>query len=82
MFEWKAYDELMTKADPRVEDYFMMSSFWPSAVICIAYVYLVVWGLPKFMENRKPMQLREVMLVYNFFMVILSGYTCMEVGYL
>jgi antibiotic biosynthesis monooxygenase (ABM) superfamily enzyme len=56
-----------------------MSSFWPSAVICLAYVYLVVWGLPKYMENRKPMQLREIMLVYNFSMVILSGYTFLEV---
>ena len=66
-------------ADPRVEGYFMMSAFWPSLLICVIYVYLVEWGLPRFMENRKPLELRNIMMVYNFGMVVLSGYTCMEV---
>ncbi|XP_072108677.1 elongation of very long chain fatty acids protein 7a isoform X2 [Mobula birostris] len=33
---------------------------------------------PKFMENRKPLNLKQVMIVYNFSMVIFSKYMCYE----
>lgn len=56
----------------------MMSSPVPSIVICIAYVAVVKLG-PTIMKNRKPMDLRNVLLVYNFFMVLMSTYCFMEV---
>lgn len=66
--------------DPRVEGYFMMSSPLASLVICLAYVYIVQVALPRFMESRAPLELRRLMIVYNFAMVALSGYIFMEVG--
>ena len=66
--------------DPRVEGYFMMSSPLASLVICLAYVYIVQVALPHFMERRAPLELRRLMIIYNFAMVALSGYIFMEVG--
>ncbi|XP_050400450.1 elongation of very long chain fatty acids protein 7 [Patella vulgata] len=73
----KMYDELMTKADSRVDGWVLMSSPWPSILICVAYFIFVRLG-PTFMANRKPMDLKNLLLVYNFSMVILSGYIFVE----
>ncbi len=67
-------------SDKRVDGYFMMSSFIPTLVLTILYFYIVKIAGPNFMRNRKPYNLRTVMLVYNFAMVILSGYICWEVN--
>lgn len=58
----------------------MMSSPLASLVICLAYVYVVQVALPRFMEKREPLELRLLMIVYNFVMVALSGYIFIEVG--
>lgn len=71
---------LICFVDPRVEGYFMMSSPLASLVICLAYVYIVQVALPRFMEKREPLELRLLMIVYNFVMVALSGYIFIEVG--
>jgi len=65
--------------DPRVADYFMMSSPWASLVICVLYVIVVQWALPRFMDSRKPLEFRPVIVAYNFAMVVLSGYIFVEV---
>lgn len=57
----------------------MMSSPVPSLIICLLYVYIVEIGLPQFMEKRKPMEFRNLMVAYNFAMVALSGYIFVEV---
>lgn len=58
-----------------------MASPWPTVFITLAYVYTVEVGLPRFMADRKPYNIRQIMLVYNFAMVILSGYIFMEVSH-
>lgn len=58
-----------------------MSSPIPGLLICMLYVYIVEIGLPKFMEKRKPMEFRNLMVAYNFAMVALSGYIFVEVIY-
>ncbi|XP_021373456.1 elongation of very long chain fatty acids protein 7-like [Mizuhopecten yessoensis] len=73
----KMWDEVLDHADPRVEDWFMMSSFIPSLVICVLYVIIVQFG-PTIMANRKPMEIKNVLLVYNLGMVALSTYIFME----
>lgn len=74
----KFYDDLLSKADPRVDGYFMMSSPLASLIVCVAYVYIVQVALPRFMEKRAPLELRTLMIAYNFAMVALSGYIFME----
>jgi len=65
--------------DPRVADYFMMSSPWASLIICVVYVIVVEWALPRFMDSRKPLEFRPLIVIYNFAMVLLSGYIFVEV---
>ncbi len=57
----------------------MMSSPVPSIILTVLYVYVVKYAGPKFMENRKPYDLRGILLWYNFAMVALSGYIFLEV---
>ena len=57
----------------------MVSSPFPSFFLTIAYIFLVEYGIPKYMENRKPYELRKFMIIYNFSMVALSGYVFLEV---
>lgn len=67
--------------DPRVADWFMMSSPVPSFLICLVYMVITKIG-PIFMANRKPFEIRNVMLVYNIAMVLLSAYILEEVSVL
>jgi hypothetical protein len=59
----------------------MMSSPIPSALICLGYL-VVVWMGPALMANRPAFKIRQVLIIYNFAMVILSGYLFYEVNQL
>ncbi|XP_072353081.1 elongation of very long chain fatty acids protein 7a [Scyliorhinus torazame] len=72
------YDEWLKDADPRVEDWPLMSSPLPQTIILGVYIYFVTFFGPKLMENRKPLKLKQIMIMYNFSMVILSLYMCYE----
>ncbi|CAG5102344.1 Similar to ELOVL: Elongation of very long chain fatty acids protein (Drosophila melanogaster) [Cotesia congregata] len=59
-------------ADPRTRDWFLMSSPVPGASIMFGYLYFVLsWG-PRHMEHRKPYKLKNTLVIYNFFQVVLS----------
>jgi len=58
--------------DPRVDDWFLMSSIWPTTIICILYVYVVKVAGPKFMENREPYNIKWIMIIYNFCQTLFS----------
>ncbi|XP_045493641.1 elongation of very long chain fatty acids protein AAEL008004 isoform X2 [Colias croceus] len=58
--------------DPRTNPWFLMSSPFPTLIICLSYVYLVKVIGPKFMENRKPYELQNLLIIYNFSQVIFS----------
>ena len=57
-----------------------MSSPFPTLFICLSYVYIVKVLGPKLMENRKPFQLKNVLIVYNFLQVIFSAWLFYEVS--
>lgn len=74
----KLYENLKVKySDPRTSDWFMMSSPIPSMAISLIYVAFVLIT-PRIMKNREPFKLKEIMLLYNFAMVILSLYLFFE----
>lgn len=75
----RLYDDLWKLKDDRVDDWFMMSSPVPSLLICIGYFVLIRAG-PWLMKDRKPFELRTVLLMYNFAMVLLSTYCFVEFG--
>lgn len=59
-------------SDPRVNGWVMMSSPFPTLFICLAYAYFSKVLGPKIMENRKPFELRKVLIVYNLFQTLFS----------
>ncbi|CAH0728831.1 unnamed protein product, partial [Brenthis ino] len=67
------YHDLMdNKSDQRVKDWFLMSSPFPTLAICLTYVFIVKILGPKLMENRKPFELKQVLIWYNLFQVVFS----------
>ncbi|PSN51448.1 Elongation of very long chain fatty acids protein [Blattella germanica] len=71
---------LETNGDPRTSNWPLMSSPFPTLLICLSYVYVVKVLGPKFMENRKPMELRKVLIYYNLFQVLFSVWLFLEIG--
>ncbi|KAL0276860.1 UNVERIFIED_CONTAM: hypothetical protein PYX00_004334 [Menopon gallinae] len=65
-------DMMDNKSDPRVKDWSMMSSPFPTIAICIFYAYFSKVLGPKLMENRKPFDLRNILVVYNLLQTIFS----------
>lgn len=65
--------------DRMVDSWLMMSSPWPIAVTVTAYLYFVLHLGPKLMENRKPFDLKWLLIVYNFYNVVLSSYLVWQV---
>ncbi|MBN3291198.1 ELOV7 protein, partial [Polypterus senegalus] len=58
-----------------------MSSPLPQTLIIGTYIYFVTSLGPKLMENRKPFDLRRVMIFYNFSIVIFSVYMSYEMAW-
>ncbi|XP_076307424.1 very long chain fatty acid elongase AAEL008004-like isoform X2 [Tachypleus tridentatus] len=54
----------------------------PTITICLSYVYFVKVLGPLLMKNREPLNLRWVMVLYNFFMVYTSVYLFLKLGFL
>lgn len=65
--------------DPRTNDWPLIKSPFPTLTILAAYLYFVrSWG-PRYMANRKPYKLENVLLVYNFIQVLVSVFIFYEV---
>lgn len=74
----KYNDVLDNYSDPRVDGWLLMSSPVPTLAICLFYVYFSKFLGPKLMENRKPFNLRDVLIVYNFIQTIFSAWIFYE----
>ena len=58
----------------------MMSSPLPTIAICLSYAYFSKVLGPRIMENRKPFNLRNVLVVYNLFQTVFSTWIFYEVS--
>lgn len=58
--------------DPRVNDWPLMDSPIPTLLMVVTYLYVVTFLGPRLMANRKPFQLKQVLIVYNAFQVAFS----------
>merc|ERR1711934_1323481 len=67
------YDYVFTDLrDPRVDDWFLMSSVWPTVGLCALYYYIIrIWG-PKFMKDREPYNIQTLITAYNLFQTLFS----------
>uniref|UniRef100_A0A3B3YYX4 Elongation of very long chain fatty acids protein 1 n=1 Tax=Poecilia mexicana TaxID=48701 RepID=A0A3B3YYX4_9TELE len=65
-------------SDPRIKDYPLMESPVSMTAILLVYLFFIMYVGPRIMANRKPFQLKEAMIVYNFLLVALSVYIVYE----
>ncbi len=57
----------------------LFSSPWPTMLLSATYIYIVkVWG-PRFMENRRPFNIRTFLVWYNAAQVLLSTFIFVQV---
>ncbi|CAG9858971.1 unnamed protein product [Phyllotreta striolata] len=56
--------------DPRVRNWTMMASPFPTLAIISVYLLLVLYILPAYMKNRKPFKLTRTIRIYNILQVI------------
>lgn len=76
------YDDTFKSGDSRVEKWPLMSSPIPTVALCLTYVCIVKCIGPSYMKRRPPFNIRSIMIVYNFIMVILSLYLFTKFGLL
>ncbi|EDS40638.1 elongation of very long chain fatty acids protein 4 [Culex quinquefasciatus] len=65
-------------ADPRAKELPLMADPLPTCGLIICYLLWVLLIGPMYMRDRKPMDLRRVIIFYNLFQVLLSGYMFYE----
>eukprot|EP00088_Acartia_fossae_P005203 TRINITY_DN12281_c2_g1_i2.p1 TRINITY_DN12281_c2_g1~~TRINITY_DN12281_c2_g1_i2.p1 ORF type:complete len:299 (-),score=45.62 TRINITY_DN12281_c2_g1_i2:2113-3009(-) len=58
--------------DKRVDDWAFMWSPWPTLASCMVYYYVMRVAGPRFMKNREPFEIKNIMIVYNFFQTLFS----------
>ena len=74
------YNELWNIRDRRVDDWFLMSSIWPTVALCVSYLYFVVFLGPRLMKNREPFKILPLIQLYNVFVTLLSAYMFYEIS--
>ena len=65
--------------DPKTADWPFIASPWPTIIFVVLYLSIVKIG-PKIMESRKAYTLKEVLIVYNLAILILSAWMVYEVS--
>ncbi|XP_067654788.1 very long chain fatty acid elongase 2-like [Haliotis asinina] len=72
------YTWVMTELrDPRTDGWFMMESVWPTVATVLVYL-LVVAGGSKLMSNRPAFKVNNLLVAYNFFLMLLCMYMFVE----
>lgn len=51
---------------------------FPLLTILVSYLYFCLYAGPRFMKDRKPLQLRKTLIVYNAIQVVVSIYLVYE----
>ena len=66
--------------DPRVGHWPMMSSPFPTVANCLCYFLFCKRIGPRLMENRKPFDLRQILIYYNLAQTVFSAWIFYEVS--
>jgi len=74
------YDGTIANIDTRVEDLPLMSSPFPTALLCLTFILGVKVLGPALMKDREPFQLKNTLVVYNFSQVLVSAFLFYELG--
>ncbi|XP_053556815.1 LOW QUALITY PROTEIN: elongation of very long chain fatty acids protein 1-like [Bombina bombina] len=77
--QWvQKYHDFMKGADAQIQDYPLMKSPILPGAILLSYVFFVLSLGPRIMANRKPFDLKPLMVVYNFGLVAFSAFIVYE----
>ncbi|GBO32585.1 hypothetical protein AVEN_212678-1, partial [Araneus ventricosus] len=68
--------ETLESGDPIIRSWFLVDSYYLPFLCSLMYVFAVKRLLPSIMENRKPFDLRYVMIAYNF-LIVLTYVSCL-----
>lgn len=74
------YKQILSSGDPRVKDWPLVQSPFPTLGICLSYAFFVKVIGPRIMRDRQPLNIRWIMCVYNLFMVGLSSWLFFRLG--
>lgn len=73
------YDYLFVElADPRTNDWWLIGNPLPGIFIMVSYLLFVLKIGPNYMKNRKPYEMKNILIVYNFIQVIVSVWLFQE----
>lgn len=64
--------------DPRTRDWFLVGSPGVVLTILVSYLYFCTSAGPRYMKNRKPYDLKFVMMLYNVVQVVVSTWLVWE----
>ncbi|KAG9510993.1 Elongation of very long chain fatty acids protein 4 [Fragariocoptes setiger] len=74
------YDWIYSYADPRVDNWPMMGSPFPTVAIFITYLLITRYA-PAYMKDRKPFKLKYPLILYNMGITLLNGWMACELLY-
>ncbi|KYM83921.1 Elongation of very long chain fatty acids protein 7 [Atta colombica] len=69
---------IKTLIDPRTQEWFLVPSPGPILTITATYIYFCVSAGPRYMKDKKPYDLRSILIIYNFIQVLISLYLVYE----
>ncbi|KAH8407665.1 hypothetical protein KR222_010103, partial [Zaprionus bogoriensis] len=72
-FPWLAQELLTSLTDPFFNNKLLLSSPWPTHLILGVYLLFILKLGQKFMEHRKPFDLKNIILAYNIVQVIYNS---------
>ena len=58
------WEDFWERRDKRMDDYPLMNNPLYTAIICCIYVFLVTFAGPRYMQDRKPMNLKSFLVLY------------------
>ncbi|XP_037299370.1 elongation of very long chain fatty acids protein 7-like [Manduca sexta] len=69
----KGYEYLFQEiSDPRTNDWWLMSNPGPLLTILASYLYFCSYAGPRYMKDKKPYNLKTVIMAYNLFQIAFS----------
>lgn len=73
-------DGFILYTDKRVDGFYLMSSPFPTLLICAGYIYFIKYLGPRLMRDRRPFELKGVIIFYNIIQLLLNIYLVYKVS--
>uniref|UniRef100_T1JHG2 Elongation of very long chain fatty acids protein n=1 Tax=Strigamia maritima TaxID=126957 RepID=T1JHG2_STRMM len=68
------YDDIWERRDKRMDGYLFMDSPIPVVLMCVVYILFSLYIGPWFMKNRKPYNVKPLVIIFNITMTVVNAY--------